>query len=158
MVAALFLAMILLGDFQPDATLPKRNVHPVCGGANVSPRLHWDGAPRARRSFALTAFDPDAPGGGFWHWIVYDIPPATQILPENSGAREAAGTGIFARNDFEDNRYDGPCPPSGPAHRYVFTIYALDVAHIRVTSGETFAAATRGHVLAKAELTGRYGR
>ena len=150
--------MVLQADFQPNATLPQRNVHPVCGGQNVSPRLHWSGAPKGTRSFALTAFDPDAPGGGFWHWIVYDIPPSTEILPENSGARPSSGTGVFARNDFEDRRYDGPCPPSGRAHRYVFTLYALDVARIRPASGEDFAAATRGHVLAEAKLTGRYGR
>jgi Raf kinase inhibitor-like YbhB/YbcL family protein len=151
------MALSLQADFSPGATLPKTNVYVGCGGNNASPALHWTGAPPKTHSFALTVFDPDAPGGGFWHWIAYGIPATTHALPANSGARVSVATGKFGKNDFGHARYDGPCPPPGPAHRYIFTLYALD-ADVGIPNGTSVERALKGHVLARAEITGRYGR
>ena len=159
MVGVIALVLALRADFVPNATLPKTNVYTDCGGKNVSPALHWSGAPEAARSFVLTVFDPDAPReGGWWHWIAFNILPSTQSLPANSGARASATTGMFAKNDFGHPRYDGPCPPPGKPHRYVFTLYALDVPQVHIADGPGVDAALRGHILAKAEVIGRYGR
>lgn len=96
------------------------------GGQNLSPDLHWSGAPEGTRSFAVTCFDPDAPtGSGFWHWIAWDIPADATSLPlgiprEESSLKQAV-------NDFGRPGYDGPNPPAGPPHHYVFTVHALPV-------------------------------
>ncbi|HTX02567.1 MAG TPA: YbhB/YbcL family Raf kinase inhibitor-like protein [Candidatus Acidoferrales bacterium] len=159
MIAAFILAMGLQADFMPNATLPKKNVYTGCGGGNVSPMLRWSGVPARTRSFVLTVFDPDAPhAGGWWHWIAYDILPAARGLAAGSGAAGSPGAGKFGKNDFGDASYDGPCPPPGRPHRYIFTLYALNVAHVSIPNGHAVEPALRGHVLARAHIIGRYGR
>jgi Raf kinase inhibitor-like YbhB/YbcL family protein len=159
MIAALILAMSLQADFAPNARLPKKNVYTDCGGANVSPMLRWSGAPARTRSFVLTVFDPDAPrAGGWWHWIAYNILPATRGLAAGSGAAGSTSAGTFGKNDFGDANYDGPCPPPGAPHRYVFTLYALSVPRVSIANGSAVEPVVRGHVLAKAQIIGRYGR
>ena len=159
MIAALILAMGLQADFIPNATLPKKNVYTDCGGANVSPMLHWSGAPARTRSFVLTVFDPDAPrAGGWWHWIAYNILPTTRGLAAGTGAAASTTAGTFGKNDFGNENYDGPCPPPGKPHRYVFTLYALNVPRVSIPNGPAVEAAVRGHVLARAQIIGRYGR
>jgi hypothetical protein len=134
-------------------------------GGNLSPALNWSGAPAATRSFALTVFDPDAPGGGFWHWLAFDIPPQSTALPK--GAGDARGHGMpagsrQARNDFSQAGYGGPCPPPGDRpHRYRFTLFALDVDKLPVAASAgpaAIAAVLRLHALAQATLTGLYAR
>ncbi|MGY5763696.1 YbhB/YbcL family Raf kinase inhibitor-like protein [Brachybacterium sp. DNPG3] len=96
------------------------------GGENLSPDLSWTGAPEGTRSFAVTCFDPDAPtGSGFWHWIAWDIPASTASLPLGVARDDAALP--QAVNDFGRTGYDGPEPPAGMPHRYVFTVHALPV-------------------------------
>jgi Raf kinase inhibitor-like YbhB/YbcL family protein len=159
MIAALLLTMSLYADFAPNATLPKKNVYTDCGGANVSPMLRWSDAPSRTRSFVLTVFDPDAPRvGGWWHWIAYNIPSATRGLAAGSGAAGSMSAGTFGKNDFGDANYDGPCPPPGRAHRYVFTVYALNVPRVSIANGPAVELVIRRHVLAKAQIIGRYGR
>jgi len=137
-------------------------VYRDCGGGNLSPALAWTGAPAGTRSFAVTVHDPDAPkAGGWWHWLVFDIPAATAGL-----SRGAANGGLPSptrqgRNDFGHETYDGPCPPPGPAHHYVITLWGLDMARLALGAGSTpgeVAAQLRAHSLAWAQLTGVYGR
>ncbi len=137
-----------------------------CTGQNISPPLAWTAGPANTRSYALTVFDPDARNGvGWWHWVVFDIAPNVTKLPEHAGS----GSGSFlpqgavqGRNDFQNVGWSGPCPPPGPAHHYVFTVYALDLASVpatsELTSGPALLQAMRGHVLAKASLVGRFSR
>src|SRR5574340_599242 len=101
-----------------------------CNGQNVSPELTWKDVPAGTKSFAVTVFDPDAPtGSGWWHWVVFNIPPAVTRLPTNSGnpATNLAPAGsIQSITDFGTPGYGGPCPPQGDKpHRYVFSVYAL---------------------------------
>jgi hypothetical protein len=132
-------------------------------GDNLSPALSWSGAPAATRSFALTVLDPDAPGGEFWHWLVFDIPPQTTALPKGAGGGRGLPTGSRqARNGFGEVGYGGPCPPPGDSpHRYRFTLYALDVDRLPVAANAAPAAvanALRAHALAQTTLTGLYAR
>jgi Raf kinase inhibitor-like YbhB/YbcL family protein len=137
-----------------------------CTGGNFSPSLAWSDAPAATRSFAITLYDPDAPtGSGWWHWVVYDIPARVNALPAGAGM----ASGLFlprgarqVRNDFGAPGYGGPCPPAGDKpHRYIFTLYALDVATLGATANASAALIgfnLHAHVIAAASLVIYHGR
>jgi Raf kinase inhibitor-like YbhB/YbcL family protein len=139
-----------------------------CTGGNVSPALSWSGAPSGTKSFAINMFDPDAPtGSGFWHWVVFNIPPATTSLPKAAGdvKKKLMPKGaIQSRTDLGTDGYGGPCPPAGDKpHRYQITVFAVDVAKLPNAANDGASAALVGfdlhfHTLAKATLTGLYGR
>ena len=154
-------------DFIEGATLGTAQVFNEfgCKGGNVSPALAWSGAPAGTQSFALLMHDPDAPtGSGWWHWIVYNIPPGTYALAAGAGdpkkGQMPAGA-VQGRNDYGSAGYGGPCPPPGSPHHYNFTLYALKVAKLEVPQGASAALIgfnARAHALAEARLTGMYGR
>lgn len=105
-----------------------RYAHPNVGGANAIPQLSWTQGPAGTKSYALTLYDPDAPtGSGFWHWILADIPAGVTSIPE--GGPVPAGVRQWV-NDAQEDGYSGPFPPSGPAHRYIFTVHALPSEHL----------------------------
>jgi Raf kinase inhibitor-like YbhB/YbcL family protein len=134
-----------------------------CTGGNRSPQLTWRNPPAGTRSYAVTIFDPDAPGPGWWHWAVADIPAKVNALPENasaSGALKKLGA-LEARNDFGGPGYGGPCPPPGKPHRYVVTVYALNVEKLALAPGRPatmFDHEIQGAALGRAQLTVTYGR
>ncbi len=128
----------------------------TCDGANASPPLEWSGVPVDTRELALTVDDPDAPGGTFVHWVAWGIDPAAAGLTQGSVPPGM----VQGANGAGETAYAGPCPPGGPAHRYVFTLYALS-APVPLAPGadETeLLAAIAGIELAEAQLTGTYGR
>jgi Raf kinase inhibitor-like YbhB/YbcL family protein len=133
----------------------------TCDGADRSPPLSWTEPPSGTQSLALVVHDPDAPGGDFTHWVLFNLPAQLRELPPGfppdpdlpDGERQG-------RNDFGRVGYAGPCPPPGPAHRYRFELSALD-APLPLGGGAPRAqveAALRGHLLGRAQLTGTYGR
>jgi Raf kinase inhibitor-like YbhB/YbcL family protein len=134
-----------------------------CKGGNHSPQLSWRGAPDKTQSYAVTIFDPDAPGRGWYHWAAAGIPPGVTHLPGNasaSGALRKMGA-VEARNDWDTEGYGGPCPPAGKPHRYVVTIYALGSNDLRLRQGTPalmFEHEIRTATLATAQLTFMYGR
>ena len=132
----------------------------TCDGEDISPDLRWNELPSETQSLALIVDDPDAPGGTFVHWVVYDLPPQVQQLQEGVAISPTLeGGGVQGQTSFERLGYGGPCPPSG-THRYYFKLYALDQS-LRLKSGATksqVTAAMEGHILATAELMGRYSR
>jgi Raf kinase inhibitor-like YbhB/YbcL family protein len=133
----------------------------TCDGRDFSPALEWDGAPEGTKSFSLVTEDPDAPGGTFIHWVLYDLPADVRALPENLPKQKELPDGTRqGRNGFGRIGYGGPCPPPGPAHRYFFRLYALD-KKLDLGAGASRAEldrAMKGHVLAQVELMGRYKR
>jgi len=132
----------------------------TCDGNDGSPALAWKGAPAGVKSFALICDDPDAPGGTWVHWVMYNIPPKTTSLPESVPASKTLGDGSMQGvNDFRKIGYGGPCPPGG-THRYFFKVYALD-AMLNLGPGATKAAllkAMDGHIIGQGELVGAYSR
>ena len=130
-----------------------------CQGADISPPLEWSGGPADARSFALIVDDPDAPGGTWNHWLLYDIRANEHNLAQ--GYRPG-GLGVSGRNDFGKLGYNGPCPPKGHGpHRYFFRLYALDVHTLGLPAGMKRAGldrAVKKHVLAEAEYMGRFER
>jgi Raf kinase inhibitor-like YbhB/YbcL family protein len=132
----------------------------TCDGQNISPPLFWSGAPVKTKSFSLICDDPDAPVGLWVHWVIFDIPANVNSLPEKiSRQEEIPGLGKNGKNTSGRYGYDGPCPPGG-THRYYFKLYALDTV-LNKKAGLTkdeLLAAMKGHVLAEAQLMGRYKR
>jgi hypothetical protein len=133
----------------------------TCDSDNVSPPLRWNDPPAETQSLTLIMDDPDAPGGTFVHWVLFDLPPHTRVLPEAVaiGDRHWEGGGIQGRNSFGNLDYGGPCPPNGE-HRYFFKLYALS-SSLGLAEGATKAdveAAMAGKILDSAELIGRYER
>jgi Raf kinase inhibitor-like YbhB/YbcL family protein len=144
--------------FQHNGHIPSKY---TCEGEDVSPPLAWEGVPNGAKSLVLIIDDPDAPDPKapkmVWvHWVVYNIPPDTKNLPENSGKAGLPQGGLIGLNDFKKTGYGGPCPPIG-RHRYVHKLYALDITlDLRGATKSQIEGAMRGHVLANAELIGTY--
>lgn len=137
--------------FQSNATIPKQF---TCQGQNVSPQLTWKNVPANTQSFALIMNDPDAPGGNWVHWIVFNIPSNFTSLAENVSLPIEAVSGL---NSWSKSSYGGPCPLNGQ-HRYFFRLYALDTV-LQLDATAQFADmmdAMRGHVLGEAVLMGLY--
>jgi len=132
----------------------------TCSGINISPPLEWTGIPKSAKTIAIVADDPDAPGGTWVHWVIYNLPADIIGMVENLPATEdLKGGGFLGKNDFEKIGYGGPCPPSG-THRYFFKIYALDT-ELPLKAGATKAEvekAMAGHVVAQGQLMGTYNR
>lgn len=144
--------------------LPDRTVYAggTCSGGNRSPALHWTSPPAGTQSFVVWGHDPDAPRPGGWtHWVVFDLPATLTGLPEGIGAEARPAGGRTGTTDFGEARYGGPCPPPGNAHRYVFTVYAVDLAALPVPDGAPWPvveAALQGHIRGSATVMGLWGR
>jgi Raf kinase inhibitor-like YbhB/YbcL family protein len=137
--------------FQQGGDIPAKF---TCDGGDTSPPLRISGIPSDAKSLVLIADDPDAPGGVFTHWLVWNIPPQTNSVAEGSSPK-----GVHGTNDFGKPGYGAPCPPSG-AHRYYFRVFALDreLALLPGAKRSQLEAALKGHVIAQGELMGRYAR
>jgi Raf kinase inhibitor-like YbhB/YbcL family protein len=131
----------------------------TCDAADLSPALNWTNPPRGAQSLALIMDDPDAPGGTWVHWVLYDLPVNARGLPEGVPMGESLPSGARqGRNDFGRIGYNGPCPPKGKQHRYFFKLYALDT-RVNLEPGASkheLERAIQGHILAEAELVGRF--
>ena len=133
----------------------------TCDGEDLSPPLAWANPPQGTKSFALIADDPDAPVGTWVHWIVYDLPSDAERLPEGVPVDKTLSNGAKqGLTDFRQVGYGGPCPPPGSSHHYFFKLYALDKKlnlPPRVTNTKLLDAMKK-HILAEADLMGRYKR
>ena len=135
-----------------------------CTGNNVSPRLIWTEPPAGTQSLAVTVFDPDAKTdhGGWWHWLVSDLPSDSRELKAGAGGAAGMPSGaVQYNNDFQQVGYGGPCPPVGETHTYVITLYALKTAHLSVPTGASdgdIRKALEAAALAKATTTLKAGR
>jgi Raf kinase inhibitor-like YbhB/YbcL family protein len=145
-------------DFPAGGVIPLAAMAGGCGGANRSPALAWSDPPATAKSFALIVHDPDAPiPGGFYHWVVYNLPATTHklVIAAKLAVNQVGATSLGKPG------YYGPCPPPGPAHHYTFTLYALDVERISADAPLTapqLEGRIAGHVLARAVLGGTASR
>lgn len=129
-------------------------------GSDLSPPLVWSGSPPGAKSFAVICDDPDAPSGSWVHWVIYNIPPAINSLPEGIDSVESSEDGtVQGINDFGGIGYGGPMPPRG-THRYVFSLYALDTilpSRPGITKSQLLKL-MNAHILSEARLMGKYSR
>ena len=137
-------------DFVDNSSIPSEF---TCDGRNISPQLSWEDVPEETKSFALSVTDPDAPGGMWIHWLVYDLSKELREIERGSlpeGARELV-------NDFGKRPYGGPCPPSG-THRYFFTVYALETERLEGLNKRNFFDIVERRTIEKAVIKGLYKR
>lgn len=132
-----------------------------CDGENISPPLTWGDPPDGAQSLALIMDDPDAPGGTWDHWIVFNIPADVRELPENmpAGMKFDDVAAAFGKNSWGRSDYGGSCPPGG-THRYFFKLYALDTTLSLDENADKkqILSAMEGHILAETELMGTFTR
>ena len=141
-------------DFEQGEPIP---VKYSCDGEDISPSLAWGDPPEGTQTLTLIMDDPDAPGGTWDHWIVFNISAELRELPEAMSVGKLAAT--FGKNSWGRGDYGGPCPPGG-THRYFFKLYALDISlslDENSNKGQVLAA-MEGHILAETELMGTYNR
>lgn len=134
-------------SFHQNGTIPSKF---TCEGTSVNPALQVSHIPDGAKSLALILYDPDAPNGGFVHWVMWNIDPAGTIA-ENSAP------GVQGKNGRGENKYTGPCPPTG-THHYLFQFFALDTKLdlSLATTAVDLKTAMQGHILATGELIGLY--
>jgi Raf kinase inhibitor-like YbhB/YbcL family protein len=133
----------------------------TCDGQDISPPLSWGDPPQLTQAFAIIVDDPDAPGGVFTHWVLFNIPATVRQLGEGATSQERLQNGALqGKNDFGRIGYGGPCPPRGPAHRYRFTLYAMDKPlDLKPSASKKHVLdAIKGHILAQGQLVGTYQR
>ena len=133
----------------------------TCEGEDISPELAWVGTPPETISIAVILEDPDAPGGVFIHWVLYNLPReiAGLMAGVSKGTLLSDGSGQGV-NSFGHSWYSGPCPPKGQRHRYFFRVFALDqkvMIQGSMTAGD-LRSAMEGHILAEGHLMGTYRR
>ncbi|MBO1268017.1 YbhB/YbcL family Raf kinase inhibitor-like protein [Arthrobacter cavernae] len=155
-------------SFNDGATLPPAQTSArfgVAGGKDESPQLSWGPVPEGTKSLAVTVFDPDAPGGGFWHWAAAGIPAGTGSLAAGAGSPDGGmlPAGAFQlKNDAGFSGYLGAAPPRGHGpHRYVVAVHALDVADLGLGAGapsSKLGPKLDQHTLGRAVITGRFER
>ncbi len=141
--------------FQERSAIPSQY---TCDGENVSPPLTWADLPANTKSLALIVDDPDAPKGLWTHWIVYNLDPKMNGLPEHFDI--STGNARQGMNSYEDTNYDGPCPPANATHNYHFRLFALDQL-LELPSNAGRGEVLKGikeHILDSTELTATYAR
>lgn len=145
--------------FSQGGKIPAVN---TCEGADVSPALEFSGAPEGTKSLALVVHDPDAPDPkapkiDWVHWLLYNLPPDCEGLPQGMAETALPQGALPGVSDFKRTGWGGPCPPIGE-HRYFFVLYALDTVlpDLGTPTRKTLEREMKGHVLARAEWIGTY--
>lgn len=171
MMIVCLLSVVSIAAFGEEAAAPKmamtttafldEGIIPVlytCDGKNISPQLDWTETPAKTETFALVLSDPNATNGTFYHWVLYNIPKKTSSLPEGMKT-PPAGT-LVGTNSWKKSQYNGPCPPKGASHRYVFKLYALDTKLTLPANADAQAVlkTMQQHVIGETKLTGVYSR
>lgn len=126
----------------------------TCSGSGLNPEVSWQGIPTGTESLVFVIDDPDAPAGTFTHWIVYNLSPQNQFIPENFSPESSISGVKMGINSVQENNYFPPCPPSGQEHHYLFSLYALN----STVNGENLDrdhidAAMEGHVIEYTRIT-----
>jgi Raf kinase inhibitor-like YbhB/YbcL family protein len=156
-----------VAKLKANDVVPARFVynHSGCSGENISPEISWSGVPASAKSLAIVVWDQDAPvSGGFYHWVIVNLPVETKKLVEGAGnvaSRKAPNGSIQLLNDWGETGYGGPCPPGNSRHRYHFIVYALSAQQLPVTAQSKISEATaaiKKSTVASAEQVLVYGK
>lgn len=132
----------------------------TCTGASATPGISWTNVPAGTKSLVFILDDPDAPSGTFTHWLLYNIPAtALSIDPDQPNTKVLSDGAQVGTNTAGSRGYYPPCPPVGTTHRYVFRLYAVDMAISQPTADRSSVDwALSGHTLGEAEVTTTFTR
>lgn len=156
-----------VAGLRANDVVPARFVynHASCSGENISPEISWTGVPASAKTLALVVWDQDAPvSGGFYHWMILNVPVETKKLPEGAGnvaSHKAPSGSIQLVNDWGEPGYGGPCPPGNSRHRYHFILYALSAQQLPIAARTKISEATaaiKKNTVASAEQVLVYGK
>ena len=149
--------VVYTSSFSNGSRIPSK--YSYCDDNNVSPEIIIEGVPQNAKSVVLIVYDPDAPKGVFYHWIVYGLKGDRIYLPENASRTQGLLQGV---NSYGFVGYGGPCPPPGDKpHRYVFLALATDIDTSGWSSGlrpEEVLSRLNGHVISYGFIYGTYSR
>ena len=152
-------------NFLDGRNIPvKHTKSKILGGRNISPSLAWKNPPKGTKSFVLACVDTNPIAKRWVHWVVVNIPASVKRLKQGASPKAIPQGAVELKNSFGVAGWGGPKPPRGTGvHKYVFTLYALDVADLGIPKGTFLSRADliaklKGHILAKAVLTGLYER
>jgi len=137
-----------------------------CSGGDISPHLKWSNAPIGTKSFAITAYDPDAPtGSGWWHWQIVNIPMTLMEIQSGAGNTKTNIAPIGStqiQNDYGSRGFGGACPPEGHGvHHYRFTVHALSVEKLELpedASGALAGYMINAHTIESSTIESLYKR
>jgi len=156
---------LVSGDFASGRYIPAKHATvKVDGGRNISPSLFWKTPPKGTKSYALMCIDTHPVARRWCHWMVVNIPAETAKLPQGASGKAMPKGCVELENSFGWVGWGGPQPPRGTGvHRYVFTLYALDVSSLPVRAGAFLGEngllkLIKGHVLGKTVLIGLFQR
>ena len=129
----------------------------TCDGKDISPQFAWTNPPANTQSFTMIMSNPDAPGGTWYHWVVFNIPSKTAEIAE---AADKIPGAVMGRNSWNKLVYNGPCPPKGTSHRYIFTLYALNTKLKTPVGADALMVmdAMQKHILKQVTQTAVYSR
>lgn len=158
-LGALVLSLVVKSAaFSAGQPIPKAF---TCSGRDQSPRIEVEKMPASARTWLVIVDDPDAPGGTFVHWVIWNLPARVHGLGPSVATRAELPDGSRqGQNDFGKLGYGGPCPPPGAPHHYRFRVMALD-SSLSLSPGASAAdveRAARGHVVAEGTLIGTFRR
>lgn len=151
---------IICSEFKDMEEIPKDY---TCDGKDISPPLEISDVPEEAECITIVMDDPDAPGGTFDHWIIWNIPTEIDKIPENVPTDEkvsSLGEAPQGKNGFGEIGYRGPCPPSGPDHEYHFKVYAIS-EKIDLNPGiskDDLENKMENKIIEKDSIVGTYGR
>ena len=137
-----------------------------CSGGDKSPHLQWSGIPKGTKSFAITAYDPDAPtGSGWWHWQIVNIPMSVRELATDAGNTKNMTVpkgSMQIQNDYGTRGFGGACPPKGHGvHHYRFTVHALSIEKLELpedASGALAGYMINAHTIESSSIEALYKR
>jgi len=132
----------------------------ACTGSSITPGISWTNVPAGTKSLVFILDDPDAPSGTFTHWLLYNIPATTlSIDPDQPNAKVLSDGTQAGTNTAGSRGYYPPCPPVGTTHRYVFRLYAVNMAISQPTADRaSIDRALSGHTLGEAQVTTTFTR
>jgi len=149
---------LLSNSFSDGGTIdPRYAMEAIPGGQNLSPHLRIEDVPSEAKSLAITCIDHHPVANNWVHWMVVNVPPDVNEIPEGASGTSMPGDSLELDNTFGFQGYGGPRPPAGTGvHDYEFTVYALTAtfkAEETQITEKKFLSLIDGKVAAKASLT-----
>lgn len=149
--------VLISSTFKDGGSIPEKY---TCDGNYLNPSISVKGVNFSAKSLVISMDDPDAPNGIFHHW--------TKIIPSAPFEGEIISEGQIIQGgaSLDQLSYIAPCPPKGSAHRYIFTLYVIDIPasslmqNLKPEENTKIGIEKRlsGHIIQKAELVGLYKR